>query len=495
MKLESILIKQLGIEAQQLVTNSDTEENQNKVIWTIHADNSGSEENQQFIQNISSAVQGVDVFLASPSLCTGVDIQGEHFDEVYGFFNGVSLSATDCLQALHRYRQQVPLHIWVAPYPAFGYQNTNPHVIKQQMLEVAEFNGFLMDIDLETGEKTPTNGWAMDAYCQVTAKRNRSLNNLRDHLHRLLARMGYNVMTIDANTDDDAKQELLEAKKKVDEHYVKQVFQAEKINQQQYLQLKNKAYLTPDEQYQIERWRIESGYGQEVTEDLVRNDKGGRLLGQLINLEAVLSPALGEVVDPKTNKIRRIPPQIVMDRDRWEVDNLPFLPDRQHHCTQWMLWQTLGLPKILERLFAGEEYRADDPDLVNLVEVGQKYKNSIKAVLGFWIPTNCSPTWLLGMLIGKLGLKTQSRKKGSSGQQVKFYSLAIEELTFAKEVLEYRQQERIKREERKLQQREENQLYQIMMATQYGSKRAINSISTPTSEDNISNKQQGVDMP
>jgi hypothetical protein len=76
--------------------NQARKRNKQKVIWTIHADNSGTQENQHFIQNISSSVRGVDVLLASPSLCTGVDIQGEHFDEVYGFFNVVSLSATDC---------------------------------------------------------------------------------------------------------------------------------------------------------------------------------------------------------------------------------------------------------------------------------------------------------------------------------------------------------------------------------------------------------------
>ncbi len=465
---------------------------QHKVIWTIHADNSGSEENQHFIKNISTAVEDVDVLLASPSLCTGVDIQGEHFDEVYGLFNAVSLSATDCLQALHRYRQQVPLHIWVAPHPAFGYQDTNPTVIKNKMLEIAEFNGFLMGIDLETGEKSPVHGWAFDAYCQVEAKRNRSLNNLRDHLHRLLARMGYNITTIESETDDDAASQLKEATQQVNNRHIQQVVEAKGINHQKYLQLKNKAYLTPDEQYQRERYRIEDGYGQPVTEELVKRDKGGALLGQLIDLETVLSPAQGEVVDPKTQQKRPIPPQIVMDRDIWEVENLPFLPDRQHHCARWLMWHSLGLPKILERLFAGEEYSANDPDLIKMADVAIRYRHNVKAVLGFRIPPNSSPTWLLGMLVQKLGLKTASRKVGSSGRQVKFYSLSVEELTFAKEVLEYREQQRIRREERKLQRQEENRLYQIMIETQYGL--TSNSISTPNSNTNIPNKQQGVDM-
>ena len=213
----------------------------------------------------------------------------------------------------------------------------------------------------------------------------------------------------------------------------------------------------------------------------------------MIDLEAVLSPPQGEVINPNTGSKRLIPPQIVLDKDKWELDNLPFLPDRQHHCTQWYMWQTLGLPKILERLFAGEEYSATDPDLVNLAKTAMSYRDNIKTILGFWIHDNCSPTWLLGMLVQKLGLKTASRKKGSSGNQVKYYSLAVEELILATQVLEYRQQQRIKREERKRQQKEENRLYQIMIKTQYGI--TTNSISTPTQNGNISKLQQGVNLP
>jgi hypothetical protein len=499
----------LSRKQKKKLKNQARKRNKQKVIWTIHADNSGTPENQHFIQNISSSVRGVDVLLASPSLCTGVDIQGEHFDEVYGFFNVVSLSATDCLQSLHRYRKQVPLHIWVAPHPCFGYQNTNPHVIKQEMLRLNEFNGFLMGIDLETGEKSPINGWAMDAYCQATALKNRSLNNLRDHLHRLLARMGYNIISVDGDTDDGTKSDLKQAKQRIDEHHVKKVVEAEQIEQPKYLELKNKAHTTPDEQYEMERFRIEDSYGQEVTEELVKKDKGGALLGQLINLEALLSLPQGEVadgrglggsphkrpvqeVDPNTNQKRPIPPKIVMERDQWELENLPFLPDRQHHCAQWMMWHVLGLSKILARLLAGEEYSANDPDVIKLAEVAHSYRDNIKSILGFWIPPNCSPTWLLGMFLGKLGLKTANRKKGSSGQQVKFYSLAVDELVLATQVLSYRHEQRVQREQRKLQRQEDNRLYQMMMTSQFGI--SSEPISTPCQNKNITNKQQGVDM-
>lgn len=218
----------------------------------------------------------------------------------------------------------------------------------------------------------------------------------------------------------------------------------------------------------------------------------GALLGQLINLEALLSLPQGEIVDPNTNKKRLIPPKIVMDRDEWELDNLPFLPDRQHHCATWMMWHVLGLPRILERLFAGEEYSAKDPELIKLSELAHSYRDNIKSVLGFWIPDNSSPSWILGVFLGKMGLKTASRKKGSAGQQVKYYSLAVEEYAFATQVLEYRHEQKLKREERKLQREEENRLHQMMMETQYGI--TPNSISTPARNKNIANKQEGVNM-
>ena len=39
--------------------------------------------------------------------------------------------------------------------------------------------------------------------------------------------------------------------------------------------------------------------------------------------------------------------------------------------------------------------------------------------------------WLLGILIGnQLGLKLLSRKKGKRGQQVRYYSLTVEDTAF-----------------------------------------------------------------
>ena len=357
-----------------------------------------------------------------------------------------------------------------------------------------EFNNFALNIDPDTGKDIPILNWAFELYCQIEAQSNRSLNNLRDHLHRLLARMGYQITVVETESNDEAKAQIKSATQKVNEHHIQQVTVAQKIDKGQYLQLKNKPYLTPEEKYAMERFRIEDSYGQGISGDLVKKDSKGAYLSQLITLEAVLSPPTGERVDPKTKRKTPIPPKLVIDKDLWELDNLPFLPDRQHFCAQWFIWHSLGITQILERLFEGEEYKASDPDVIKLAEVVGKYRKEIKAILGFWIPTKSTPTWILGTLLNKLGLKTKSCKRGSSGQQILHYSLAVEELIFARDVLKYRQQQRILKEERQRQRQEENYLHQIMMATQFGSSYPSEAISTPSSNNNIPNKQQGIDM-
>lgn len=79
---------------------ANTEEASGIKIWSIHSDNSGSEENVAFIENIASAVKDVEVLLTSPSLGTGVDIPEYYFDAVFGIFHASSQTATECVQQL-----------------------------------------------------------------------------------------------------------------------------------------------------------------------------------------------------------------------------------------------------------------------------------------------------------------------------------------------------------------------------------------------------------
>ena len=106
--------------------------------------------------------------------------------------------------------------------------------------------------------------------------------------------MGYQITVVETDTDDEAKAQIKEATQKVNEHHIQQVTVAQPIDKGQYLQLKNKPYLTPEEKSAMERFRIEDSYGIEISGDLVKRDSKGAYLSQLITLEAVLSAPQGD---------------------------------------------------------------------------------------------------------------------------------------------------------------------------------------------------------
>ena len=448
-------------------------------IWSIHAENSGSEENIAFIKDISSSVKNVDALLASPSLGTGVDIPNYHFDAVFGVFHAVSQTANECGQSVHRYRPNVPLHIWVAPRPPFGYKETNAEKIKERMLNLNEMTAFLIRIDPETGKRGAEKDWALDAYCQIEANRNRSINNLRYDLRSLLTEMEYNIIPVIAEGDTTVKTELKEAGLSLDADHALAVVQAKDISSSDYLNRQSKNYLPPEEVVECQKYRIQRDYGMPVTEELVTKDDGGHLISKLIALEAILAPSEGEIVDPSTGKKYPAPPKIVAQRDIRERDNLPLCMDWQNYSGKWLARNILGIPKILSRLLAGEELCATDPDVVNMTKIALASRAHLKAILGFTVPPNCKPMWLLSTLIDQLGLKLISRRKGSKGQQVRYYSLTVEETSFAIDVLQYREQQRYLRLQKELERKEKSLIHQAKMQMMYGIDPPESSVVTP----------------
>ncbi|MBD2683361.1 MULTISPECIES: plasmid replication protein, CyRepA1 family [Nostoc] len=411
-------------------------------IWSVHSDNSGSEENVAFIKDITNAVKNIDVLLTSPSLGTGVDIPDYHFDLVFGVFHAVSQTATECAQQLWRYRPKVPIHVWVAPKPPFGYLDTNPTKIKERLLQTNEITAFLLRIDRETGKRGAEKDWALDAYCQIQANRHQSINNLRADLRDLLTQMGNQIVPVGDENDAQALEYLKNAADALDTAHHHAVASAKNITKTEYRARQTKDYLSPDEMNECEKFRIHEAYGMEVTPQLVEKDNGGRLVGAFAALEAILSPSQEMIVDSRTNQQYPVPPTFVTQLDRAERDKLPFCMDWGNYCAKWLARVNLGLHHILGRLVAFEEITAADSHLLNMTQIATECAAHIKAILGFTVPSDCQPIWLLATMLEQLGLKLVCRKQGPRGMQVKFYSLAKSELDFALAVIAHRQQQR-----------------------------------------------------
>jgi hypothetical protein len=462
------------------IDDKETKESKSPMqIWSIHSDNSGSEENVAFIKDITNAVKGLDALLTSPSLGTGVDIPEFHFDAVYGIFHGGSQTATECVQQLYRYRPKVPIHVWVAPRPPFGYKDTNATKIKERLLQTNEMTAFLIRIDRETGRRGAEKDWALDAYCQIMASRHQSINNLRADLRNLLTEMGNIIIPVGAEDDKLAQERLKNAALALDAAYYAAVAKAKDISPSEYRQRTSKDYLKPEEVFECEKSRIKDAYGMEVTESLVEKDKKGLLNRAIAALEAVISESPGTIADPHTGKLYPLPPAIVAEFDLQERLKLPLCMDWGNYSASWLARFTLGLPNILKRLIDGAEVTANDPELIQMSKFAVYCAPHVKAILGFTVPPDCKPIWLLGTLLDQLGLKLSNHKVGPKGKQVKHFLLSQEELDFALAVIKHRENKRTQKEERARQAVEEQRRYQAGMQAMYGVSPPTNPVSTP----------------
>ncbi len=460
-------------------------------IKAIYSENSGSEENIEFIKNIRSAVKNYDILLASPSLGTGVDIPDYHFNLIFGAFHAVSLAATDCSQMLWRYRPNVDMHIWVNKHPLFGYKPINPAKIKQQILDSNRMTAFLIRRDKKTGERGAEKDWALDAYCQIIAQKNFSINNLRWDLKSLLKEMGNQIVVVDSQHDKNTTETFKEVGQELNEEYCQGVVNAEDINKQQYRSMMSKDYLDPEKFKECEKFRIRDSYGLDISPELVSLDNHGRLLTKLIALEELLADPQEILEDEQTRKRYTCPPSLVADRDSSERDYLPLCFHWKNRSSAWLARFNIGLRDIVLKLFAGEEFTRESPQLMLFQDLATRCAKQIKAILGFWVSPDKSksPIWTLALFLEQLGLKLQSHKRGSRGEQVRYYQLDPESKEFALHVLAYRQEQRQKREQKQREIDEHNASFAAQVKKRYGSQ----PVSTPPPKENQEKIKGGVD--
>ncbi|MFN6500256.1 MAG: bifunctional DNA primase/helicase, partial [Nostoc sp. DedQUE01] len=311
-----------------------------------------------------------------------------------------------------------------------------------RLLQTNEITAFLLRIDRETGKRGAEKDWALDAYCKIKSARHQSINNLRTDLRELLKHMGNQIVPVDDENDAPAWELLKTAGDALDSAHHHAVARANNISKSEYRARQTKDYLSPEEINECEKFRIHDAYGMEVTPELVYKDNSGRLVGALAALEAILCPPQEMIVDSRTNQQYPLPPAFVTQLDRTERDKLPFCMDWGNYSARWLARFNLGLHHILGCLVQGAEITSADPHLLNMTAIAIQCAAHIKAILGFTVPSDCQPIWLLATMLEQLGLKLACRKQGPRGMQVKLFSLSKPELDFALAVIAHRQNKR-----------------------------------------------------
>ncbi|MBK1986358.1 DUF3854 domain-containing protein [Sphaerospermopsis aphanizomenoides BCCUSP55] len=395
-----------------------------------------------FISAINQKITDYNTVFVTPSLGTGISIDVQHFDRVYGIFQGVIPDA-EARQALARVRDDVPRVVWCAKrgIGLIGSGSTSYQLLSHWYQENQKENLALLsplhkiDVDLPTVyDPIHLRTWA-----KLSARVNASMRLYRQSLQDGLIADGHKIImrsnevhnniirdlrlaffATDSSDSETRKRLIMEIvkvqkdwnqsrhkakdiKRKIKEIKqqnqlltAKAVATAKDIDYVEYEQLLAKHSLSHEERHQINKYILRDLYGVEVTPLLkLRDDQG--YYGQLL---------IHYYLTHESEYFHTRDQQEWHQQLHWGGGKV-FLPDLKTYTLKVEAMRALGMLQFLEtsRLF-----RESDPDLIWLKNVAVQSNKHIKRALGIDVVQGkevISGMKILGRLLKLLALKLQ----------------------------------------------------------------------------------------
>lgn len=384
------------------------------------------------VREIKNEILNYNVVIASPTIGTGIDItfdnQESRIDSVFGFFEGRITTHFDIDQQLSRVRHPKEIRVWVSPL-RFNFE-TEPSVIRNEILDSAALNDILLGFK---PDGMPEHDEVyLNIYTQVTALSRASKNKLRQHFTELRRRNGWKVIEVapdvDAMKATNAKLQV--AKAEVEAQYAAELCGAEKIDANQYNELKeaSRKGLPMKDGYLISmrRYEIESFYRTEISPEIVDLDDHGSYRKKVKQMLLHMLP----VHTIKENAIRA-------------GDHEKLITDREQGLLKKIL-----LHQLLEAAGVINAYGDFDTTLqlcnANLGEFAQLCKQQASKIQElFNIPVRKDvlrkPMQQLTRMLDLIGLtKTEAEKKKAEGVTTYLYRIDEGSLITMKEIIERR---------------------------------------------------------
>jgi Domain of unknown function (DUF3854) len=410
------------------------------LVVSSHTTNTPGHAAVDFVAAINQKISEYDTVFVTPSLGTGISIDIQHFDRVYGIFQGV-IPDSEARQALARVRDDVPRIVWCAKrgIGMIGSGSTNYRLLSDWYQENQKENLALLsplhkiDVDLPlVYDPIHLRTWA-----KLSARVNASIRLYRQSMQDGLIADGHQIWTrsnavhnniirdlrlaflaTDANDLETRKRLVTEiVKVQIDwtekRHKAKEIKrQIRNIKQQnqlasattvakskdidyvEYDQLLAKHSLTDGERSQINKYVLRQRYGVVVTPLLkLRDDKG--YYSQLL---------IHYYLTHESEYFH------VRDQQEWHQqlfwgDGKVFLPDLKTYTFKVEAMRALGMLQFLEEK---RDFRENSPDLILLKDIAFQHSKHIKRVLGIDFvkeKESISAISILSRLLNLLGLK------------------------------------------------------------------------------------------
>ncbi|MBW4605932.1 MAG: DUF3854 domain-containing protein [Hassallia sp. WJT32-NPBG1] len=410
------------------------------LVVSSHTTNTPGHNAVDFVAEINKKVTEYNAVFVTPSLGTGISIDVEHFDSVYGIFQGV-ITDSEARQALARVRDDVPRIVWCAKrgIGLIGSGSTNYRLLSYWYQENQKENLALLsplhkiDVDLPSVyDPIHLRTWA-----KMSARVNASITFYRKSMKENLIADGHQIwvrsnavnnniirdlrlafLATDADDSVNRQRLILEIvkvqkdwsqsrqKAKEIKHKIQEikrqnqlsaaiaVTNARDIDYGEHQQLLVKHSLTDRERNQIDKYILKKRYGVEVTPVLkLRDDKG--YYYQLLT---------HYYLTHESEYFR------VRDKQEWYQqlswgEGKVFLPDLKTYTLKVEALRALGMQQFLE---AGRTFRENDADLILLKNTALQCSKHIKRTLGINLVQDKERVFgikILSRLLNLLGLK------------------------------------------------------------------------------------------
>jgi len=417
------------------------------LVVSSHTTNTPGHAAVDLIAAINQKITDYDTVFVTPSLGTGISIDVQHFDRVYGIFQGV-IPDSEARQALARVRDNVPRVIWCAKrgIGLIGSGSTNYRLLSHWYQENQKENLALLsplhkiDVDLplvydpihlrtwaklsarvnasiRLYRQSMQDGLIADGH-YIQMRSNEVQNNiLRDLRLAFFAtepsdlenRKRLIVEIVKAQKDwAQSRQKAKEIKRKIKD--IKQqnqlaaansVATAKDINYLEYEQLLTKHSLSNAERHQVNKYILRQRYGIVVTPQLKLQDEKGYYGQLLIHYYLTHESEYFHVKD-----------QQEWSRQLLWGEGKVFLPDLRTYTLKVEAMRALGIMQFLE---IARVFTENDPDLIWLKNVAVQSSRHIKRALGIDLvrgKESVSGIKLLNRFLSLLGLKLQQVNDG-----------------------------------------------------------------------------------
>ncbi len=228
----------------------------------INSETSNSPEVREVINNPSKLSQ-YDYVVASPSLQTGVSIEGDLFDVITGTFFSVIGTPDDCLQQIWRSRNTKDIHVWVETRNIYKSYD-------DETLEAPFFHTYNKERELLSKDE---HGIHNDFYKQIkieAEKQERKVkSNYRYNFLKLATLQGFNVELVEckdkaANMEAQEMTEL--ARVLGEQNYADNRVLARDITAKEASELASKQALSTEETYELDKYMIKHTFRYETDE-------------------------------------------------------------------------------------------------------------------------------------------------------------------------------------------------------------------------------------